>query len=264
MANRPIITLTTDFGLTDPYVGTMKGVILSRAANAVIVDLSHQIRPQDIQAASLMLQHAYPFFPEGTVHLVVIDPGVGSDRNIIGLKSNHHFFIGPDNGVLTPFFETSTAVHTVTNKDLFLDTISNTFHGRDIMAPVAAHLATGLPIEQIGPSISVDQCKRIEPPLARISANSIDGNIINIDNFGNLRSSITASDLQTIGHHEKLTISIGFHIIENLSNSYAQGREHEVLALLDSQNHLEIAVRNGNAAERLNSTIGDRIVVRWT
>ncbi len=149
------------------------------------------------------------------------------------------------------------------NEDLYLETVSHTFHGRDILAPVAAHLAMGLPIEQIGPPLSVDKCNRIEQPEARISNNSIDGIIIHIDNFGNLRSSITAADFKSIGKDKKLTISIGFHTIEKLSNSYIDGKKHEALALLDSQNHLEIAVKNGSAAERLNGKVGDRIVIRW-
>jgi len=263
MTNQAIITLTTDFGLADPYVGIMKGVILTRASDAVIVDLSHQIQPQDIQTAALTLQYAYPFFPEATVHLVVVDPGVGSDRNIIGMKNDNHFFIGPDNGVLTPFFATCSAVHLIANKDLYLPAISCTFHGRDIMAPVAANLANGLPIEEIGPPISIDQCIQIDLPAALISKNSITGTIIHIDNFGNLQSSITASDIQTLSGEKKISVSIGFHTIDKLSSSYAAGKQDEALALLDSQNHLEIAVKNANAAEKLNVKKGDRIIVRW-
>ena len=263
MANRTIITLTTDFGLTDPYVGIMKGVILSHAENATIVDLCHLIQPQDIQSASLTLQHSYPFFPGGSVHLVVVDPGVGSNRNIICLKCDRHFFIGPDNGVLTPFLDTCSALHLVANEQQFLPSVSHTFHGRDIMAPIAGHLASGTPVEQIGPPIAREQCRRIQPPEARISPSSISGTIIHIDNFGNLRSSITAADLDNIDQQKELSIHVGFNIINKLTRSYAEGNENEALALIDSQEHLEIAVKNDSGAKRLNIKVGDRIVVRW-
>lgn len=263
MPKQSIITLTTDFGLSDPYVGVMKGVILSRAANVTIVDLSHQIQPQDIQSASLTLLHSYRFFPSRTIHLAIVDPGVGGDRNIICLENDQHFFIGPDNGVLTPFLETCSALHLVTNKDLFLPTVSHTFHGRDIIAPVAAHLASGTPIEQIGPPLPTEKCTRVEPHQAVILKDSIVGTIINIDHFGNLRSSITAADLEKIGDLAKPTISIGFHTIHKLSSTYGEGDKIEPLALLDSRDHLEIAVKNASAAKRLNVKVGDRIVVRW-
>ncbi len=263
MAKRPIFTLTTDFGLSDPYVGVLKGVILSRIADATIVDLTHQIPPQDIQTAALTLQQSIDYFPEETVHIVIVDPGVGSDRDILGLRNDKHFFVGPDNGVLSPFFKTCSALHRVTNKDLFLTTISSTFHGRDIMAPIATHLATGQPIEQIGPSVSINHCKQIDLPTAQIDRNSISGTLIHIDIFGNLRSSITAEDLKSIDNIDQATVSVGFHTINKISTTYSDGKKHETLALLDSNNHLEIAVKNGNAAKNLDSKIGDRVVVRW-
>lgn len=259
----PIITLTTDFGLDDSYVGIMKGVILSRAPDVRMIDLTHQISPQDIQTAALTLQHAYPFFPKGCVHLVVVDPGVGSDRRIISLENDGHFFIGPDNGVLSPYFKSCTALHQVTNKDLFLKEVSNTFHGRDIMAPVAASLATGLPINEVGPLIETEQCVRLELPTATISEQSISGSIIHIDHFGNLRSSITEEDLKHVRDRKELQVSIGFHTISGLSDSYADVKQYKPLAIIDSQGYLEVAVKNGSGAEKFNAKVGDRLVVRW-
>ncbi len=259
----PIITLTTDFGLDDSYVGIMKGVILSRAPDARIIDLTHKIKPQDIQTAALTLQHGYPFFPKGCVHLIVVDPGVGSDRRIICLENDGHFFIGPDNGVLSPYFKSCTTLHQVTNTDLFLKEISNTFHGRDIMAPVAASLTAGLSIKEVGPSINPDQCVWLELPSAIISGRSINGTIIHIDHFGNLRSSITKNDLKNCEDWKNLRVSVGFHSIEGLSDSYADVGNHKTLAIIDSQGYLEVAVKNGSGAEKLNAKVGDRVVVRW-
>ncbi len=257
-----IITLTTDFGLADPYVGIMKGVILCRTIDIHIIDLTHQIKPQDVQTAALTVEHAYSFFPENSVHLVVVDPGVGSKRNIICLENDSHFFVGPDNGVLSPFFKSCTALHQVTNTDLFLKEISNTFHGRDIMAPVAASLADGLPIQKTGPALSTDQCVWIDYPTATISDHAISGTVIHIDNFGNLRTSITSDNLKQCGDKQQLRISIGFYSITGLSNSYADVKKHETLAIIDSQGHLEIAVKNGSGAEKLNAKVGDKVVVR--
>src|SRR5437773_2554431 len=146
-----IITLTTDFGLADPFVGIMKGVILGIAPNAQLVDITHDIRAYDILEPAFIIDSAYRYFPDGSVHIVVVDPGVGSARRPIAAVSRGHLFVAPDNGVLSTVLQDE--VYHITNKSLFLDSVSQTFHGRDIFAPVAAHLARGLPIESLGPRI---------------------------------------------------------------------------------------------------------------
>ena len=161
--DRQVITLTTDFGLRDEFVGIVKGVILCTCRNAVIVDLTHGIEAQNIVAAAMSIGGSFRFFPKGSVHMVVVDPGVGSDRRILAVRAEGHFFVAPDNGVLTPVLSEDTfqdAFH-VNNRDLFAQTISHSFHGRDIMAPVAAKLACGLDISLVGPRLSRQQCCRI-------------------------------------------------------------------------------------------------------
>jgi len=180
-----VITLTSDFGLEDEYVGVMKGVIVSIAPAARIIDLSHGIKRQAVQEAAFVLAAAYRYFPKGTVHVAVVDPGVGSDRKIILLRADGHFFIAPDNGLLTFLLagDRFEAVHEVANRDLFIKPVSNTFHGRDIMAPVAARLAAGLDMEAVGPAI--DRAAVVRFRLPRLTINreqgTVTGTIIGVD-----------------------------------------------------------------------------------
>jgi hypothetical protein len=169
--SRPIITLTTDFGLHDDYVGTVKGVILCTCRDAVIIDLTHDIAPQNIAAAAMSIGASFRFFPKGTLHMVVVDPGVGSDRRILAVRSAGHLFVAPDNGVLTLVLteDAFQEAFQVTNRDLFATTISSSFHGRDIMAPVAAELACGMDISLVGPRLSRQQCCRISLPAATVT-----------------------------------------------------------------------------------------------
>ncbi len=259
---RPIITLTTDFGLRDDYVGTVKGVLLSTCRDAVIVDLTHGIEPQDIVRAAMSIGHAYRFFPPGTVHLVVVDPGVGSDRSILALKASGHLFIAPDNGVLTPFLgrDSLQEAFFVDNVGLFAATISRTFHGRDIMAPVAARLADGMELSLVGPQITARDCCRIHLPEASKKGGTIVGEVIRIDHFGNLQTSITARDIASISR-QKMQILIGGIAIGTLMDTYSDAGPGKTVALLDSGNHLEIAVNGGNAAAILGLRPGDTVTV---
>ena len=262
-AARPVITLTTDFGLRDDYVGVVKGVLLSTCRDAMIVDLPHGIEPQNIAAAAMTIGASFRFFPEGSVHMVVVDPGVGSDRRILAVRAEDHLFIAPDNGVLTPVLTEDTfqdAFH-VNNRDLFAQTISHSFHGRDIMAPVAAKLACGLDISFVGPRLRRQQCCRIPLPAAALADGNISGEIIYIDHFGNLRTSITAEDLALMPPNLTLKISIGDHCINTICVTYADQSVGKLIALFDSRNHLEIAINGGNAALILSSRIGDRVMV---
>jgi S-adenosyl-L-methionine hydrolase (adenosine-forming) len=260
---RPIITLSTDFGLRDDYVGTVKGVILSNCRNAVIVDLAHEIEAQNIVMAAMSIGHSFRFFPPGTVHMVVVDPGVGSDRRILALRASGHLFIAPDNGVLTPLLEHDRFqdAYAISNVGLFAETISKSFHGRDIMAPVAAKLACGLDITQVGPQMERQECCRINLPKALVEKGKIVGEIIHIDHFGNLRTSIRERDIALFAK-QKVKITVGNHTIDGICTTYSDAETGKIVALYDSRNHLEIALNGGSASLTLGSRIEDKVVIK--
>ena len=194
-----IITLTTDFGLADPFVGMMKGVMLGIAPGAQLVDLTHEIRSFDILEAALVLEASYRYFPSGTVHVVIVDPGVGTERRAMAATANGHIFVAPDNGVLSLILQTDSVgslspAFEITNKSLFPGPISRTFHGRDIFAPVAAHLARGTPIESVGPRIG-DFIRR-PFPAPRPQGDRLLGTVLRIDKFGNIITNLRLADLR--------------------------------------------------------------------
>jgi len=246
-----IITLTTDFGLKDPYVGIMKGVILSINPEARIVDISHQIEPGDITHAAGLIQETFTFFPKDTIHVGVVDPGVGSGRRPILVKIEDHFFVGPDNGLFWPVINAHQAVKIIhlTEKGYFLPHISHTFHGRDIFAPVAAHLSHGADPLKMGAII------RDPVPLhsATLEKNEdiLCGQIVRVDNFGNMITNIHREDLAQFTGTGKTVIKVGSLIIENVQKTYAEAKKDEALALIGSSGYLEIAVNLGRASERL-------------
>lgn len=257
----PIITLITDFGLKDEYVGVIKGVILTTAPNARIVDITHLIPPQNVQAASHLLARASGYFPPGTVHLVIVDPGVGTSRSILAIAADSQYFIGPDNGILTPVLlgATSLAVHRVTAADLFLASVGATFHGRDIMAPIAAKLAAGLDIDKVGPRIAVQDCVHsLQGTLTRIG-DMLQGEIVHVDTFGNLCSNISRQAVENFAGPMAIVVRAAENILIPLCHSYGDRARGDLLALYDSHDYLEIAVNQGNAARRLNLTVGARI-----
>src|SRR5258707_11254834 len=193
----PIITLTTDFGLRDPFVGTMKGVILSICATARLVDLTHDVEPQDLLGAGLALEAALPFFPDGTVHLAVVDPGVGSGRRALAVGVGEHYLVGPDKGVLTPALRRArwTAVE-LTAPEYRLPEVSRPFHGRDVFAPAAAYLAAGVPLERLGPVVGDPVLRPI--PVSRLEGDVLVGEVLAVDRFGNLLTSIEAARLTAL------------------------------------------------------------------
>jgi S-adenosylmethionine hydrolase len=262
-----IITLTTDFGLTDEYVGVIKGVILSRAPEAIIVDLSHGIERQNIRQAALLVKSAYRFFPERTIHLVVVDPGVGSYRKLILLQADGHFFLAPDNGVLGLLLEAEhfQAAYEVECQQYYLTPVSTTFHGRDILAPVAAEVAAGLAPEAVGPRISPRALKKIETKAAKIDRDqrTITGEIISMDHFGNLQTNITGNSLNNLYGKQKSTVTIKVkdQIITGIQSAYIERASGEMLAIVNSKGNLEIAVNRGNAAIFLGSAIGEKVTV---
>ena len=254
-----IITITTDFGLSDPYVAMMKGVILSINPDACLVDISHQIRAGSIfQAASLVFE-TYPFFPGGTVHLAVIDPGVGSDRRLIGLKSEGHFFIGPDNGIFWPVIEEhqETIIIHLTENRFFLPSVSHTFHGREVFAPVAGHLSLGVDLTLMGPRIN--NPVELNIPMPQIKEDILYGQVMRVDNFGNLITNIHRRELELFLESVQPVIKVGDLLIEKLSHIYADTEQGEPLALINSSDLLEIAVNLGRATDYLGMDSGETI-----
>lgn len=260
-ASPPIITLITDFGLHDEFVGVVKGVMLEINRNTRIVDISHHIAPQDVRMASHLLARSYSHFPPDTVHLVVVDPGVGSSRHILAVSDGNHFFVGPDNGVLTPVLqkETNLNIHRVTNSELFLSNVSNTFHGRDIMAPVAALLASGFAIDKVGPRIDPNSCTLANSPQCRIVDDFLMGEISHVDRFGNLCTNIKNKNVDTFSHNTATVIKVGNVSIDTFATTYSNQKASALLVLYDSNGFLEIALNRGNAADFLKLAPGDPV-----
>ncbi|MBW1997574.1 MAG: SAM-dependent chlorinase/fluorinase [Deltaproteobacteria bacterium] len=244
-----IITLVTDFGLKDPYVGMMKGAILSVNEGVQLVDITHQVGAGSVFLAAGILRETFAFFPKGTVHLAVVDPGVGGPRRPIALEAGGHLFVGPDNGIFWPVirdFNGKRIVH-LTEKDYFLREPSFTFHGRDIFAPVAAHLSKGVGLEQFGPLISDPRKLNIPAPLEK--DDTLLGQIIRVDNFGNLITNIHAERLKRYLGEAQPLIEVGKLSIKGLSRAYSDLEEGQPLALINSSNWLEIAVNMGRASQ---------------
>jgi S-adenosylmethionine hydrolase len=251
-----VITLTTDFGTRDWFVGTMKGVILSVNPRASVVDLTHEIPGSDIRAGAFALMASCRFFPKGTVHVAVIDPGVGGQRKAIAVKTRDYFFVGPDNGVLSFALaqEQIRAVHALTNEDFFLQPISSTFHGRDIFAPVAAHLSKGLPIQKLGPPLK--SFTRLTWPQPRFSPNQIRGEIIYCDRFGN---AITNLRLEDLPETTRTSWQIQFkrQRVCPLAAFYQAVPIGKPVAIVGSSGLIEIAVNGGSAAEMFRLKVGN-------
>jgi hypothetical protein len=261
----PILTLTTDFGTKDGFVGTLKGVIWSICPAARIADISHEIPPQNILAGAFSLWRAYPFFPEGTVHVVVVDPGVGTARRPLAVRLGGHTFVGPDNGIFTPMLEDAekkgcelNIVH-LTNEKYFLPEVSRTFHGRDIFAPVAAHLANGIPLEDLGSTIPDPVRLTMQRP-----ERTVDGwraHVTVIDVFGNCTTDLPAASL---AEHADLIFRLRGREVRGLVTSYGHKQSGELVALLDSENYVEIAIVNGSAAKTIGAQVGDVVEVVMT
>ena len=263
-----VITLLSDFGTDDEYVGVMKGVMLAVCPASSFVDITHRIDPQDIQQAAYMIPSYYRFFPEGTVHIVVVDPGVGTSRGILAVEHRGHFFIAPDNGVLTLLLNTeeSDKIIRVSNADYFLHPLSATFHGRDIFAAVGAHVSCGTELDELGARINIADMVRLEGLNCRISeTGELNGKIVSIDRFGNLITNIDANSLQAFCPAEAqkgLQVQIGAVVISGLAKTYSDATSSAALALIGSRGYLEIAVNGGNAAKKMKARKGDSIRVR--
>ncbi len=277
----PIITLLTDFGDRDGYVGTMKGVILGIAPDAQIVDISHQITPQDIHQAAIVLSDAYTYFPPHTVHLVVVDPGVGSQRNPIALQTPRGYFVAPDNGVLTYITLNEPDVRAIrlTNPRYWLPNPSNTFHGRDIFSPAAAYLAQGTPFEELGQKL--ESITTLDLPQLTISPSAIRGEVVHIDRFGNVLTNIMHLqwiDDQTLELNPRLAnntpaqsirlnaqtahVTCGWQSLKGIHRTYSEVPPGHRVALIGSEGELEIAVNQGNASETMAIKVGDPVTIQ--
>jgi S-adenosylmethionine hydrolase len=263
----PVVTIVSDFGLHDEYAGVIKGVILSICPSVSIVDITHQIEPQDIVQAAYLIPSFYRFFPQGSVHLIVVDPGVGSERDILAVSHGGHFFVAPDNGVLTLLVsrEKSDTIVRINNAGYFLKPVSTTFHGRDIFAPISAHIANGMALTDLGTKIECENIIHLEDLSCRVSeTGELFGRIIAIDRFGNLTTNIDSSSLRALCHSEskeRLQIRISAHEILGLSDCYSNAELNAPLALIGSRNYLEIAVNCGSAEKYFKAQKGDSVQV---
>lgn len=259
----PVITLLTDFGSSDPFAGIMKGVILAICPHARIVDLTHEVPPQDVRTGALLLRGAAAYFPAGTIHIAVVDPGVGSRRRAVLVDASGAWFIGPDNGLLQPAAAARGigAVHELNRAEYHLPDVGRTFHGRDVFAPVAAHLAAGVAPAALGPV--VEGLEALALPEAAVEGDALVGEVVHLDRFGNLVTSIRAADLARFRGSE-LSVSIAGCASIPLRSAYAEGARGAPLAVIGSWDHLEIAVRDGDAARTLGAGRGTvvRVVSR--
>ena len=256
-----IIALTTDFGYKDPFVGIMKGVIAGINPQARIIDLSHGVAPQDIMGAALILRHSVNHFPRGSIHVAVVDPGVGGARRPILIEAAGNYFIGPDNGVLSLALGNKEPARIIylSNANYHRHPVSATFHGRDIFAPVAAHIALGVDVTAFGEP--VQDFTRIAWPGITKSSAGLHGEIVYIDGFGNLFTNVTERELEDLPV-DKLAISVGDVVIQGLTAYYSAGGKGSCVALINSWGLLEIAVYQGDAQQHCGARIGDKIHIR--
>lgn len=255
-----VITLTTDFGYQDPYVGVMKGVIAAINPQAHVIDLSHGVPVQNVMMGALILAHSVPYFVAGTIHVVVVDPGVGGARKPILVEHAGSYFVGPDNGVLSLALDNKApqCIVELTNGVFHLKHVSKTFHGRDIFAPVAAYLSLGVPPSEFGKTLDT-LANLVVPPIVR-GESRLDGEIIYADSFGNLFTNIREHDLTGLPK-ERLQVGLGGVPLGGLVTSYTGVRSGDFACLFNSWGLLEIAINAGNAMQRTGATIGDKVTV---
>jgi S-adenosylmethionine hydrolase len=265
LQQRPIITLTTDFGHKDYFVGSLKGVILGINQHADIVSISHDVRSYDIRGGAYIIRSAYRYFPRFSIHVGIVDPGVGSPRRPILVVSNNYYFIGPDNGIFSYIYKEDPPVKVIEIKSehYFLKSGGATFHGRDIFAPVAAWLSKGVEYSNLGDEITDFKAFPI-PEINRSDQDSIKGEIVYIDKFGNLISNITRNDLDQLvinKGNKGLEVRIKDQIITGLKDFYGQGEANTIGAIINSNGYLEIFANMKSAKEALKVSIGEEITV---
>ncbi len=255
-----VITLTTDFGLADPYVAEMKAVILAIDPAITIVDISHLVEKFNVQMGAFILAEAVPYFQKGSIHIAVIDPDVGTRRRAIAVQTERAFFIGPDNGVFDLASGCSgrlKSMREITNREFMLPKVSRTFNGRDVFAPAAAYLATGRPISGLGPEIS--EAKRLQFPKVREEDHVLIGQVIHVDGFGNVVTNFPAKVLR-MKEWTSVNVTVKDRDLNMpVQKTYANVRKSQTLAIIGSHGFLEIAVNRGNASAALGIMKGDEI-----
>ena len=252
---RPIVTLTTDFGLQDHFTGVMKGVILTIEPRVNIVDITHEIAKFDVMAAAFSIAETWRWFPKGTIHVIVVDPGVGSSRRPILAQAAGHYFIAPDNGLLSPIYaREKTRVRHIENRKLFLKPISRTFHGRDVFAPSAAHLAKGVPPSRFGKPIQ-DFVRIDFPSLRKTGKRTWSGIVLHADYFGNLITNLPVAEFENLATGS-FELVIEAQKVTRFAQSYSEGRPGELLLVAGSSGYLEVAMNQSSAASKLRSKAG--------
>jgi S-adenosylmethionine hydrolase len=264
MAARPIITLVTDFGWGDGHIGAMKGVILRINSDCRIIDLAHQVTPHDVLGAAFVLGQTYAFYPPSTIHLVVVDPGVGSARKPLVLKTRDYLFVGPDNGCFTLVLKQEQGVqaYELAEQRFRLFRVSQTFHGRDIFAPAAAHLSLHVAPEEMGPAVDGADLTRLSIPEPQLDGEGLLGEVLSIDSFGNLITNISPEDLGELAPNSPIEIKIKGERIKGLKKSYEEGKAGEVICLWGSAGLLEIALTERNLHRERGWGRGEKVWLR--
>jgi S-adenosylmethionine hydrolase len=263
LAHRPIVTLTTDFGTNDHFVGAVKGVILDIVPEAAIVDISHAVQAFDVLDGALTISQAYSYFPTGTVHMIVVDPGVGTARRPIIASSDGYHFVAPDNGVLSMIYAKEERIHVrhVTAEHYFHQPVSNTFHGRDIFAPVAAYLAKMVDSHKFGDEIE-DYVRFAAPKPKPAGENRIRAVVLKVDRFGNLISNVTPDDVPALfAGKAAFKIVVGNKEITEIRGNYAEGAPGEVFGILGSMGYLEIVANRAAAAQITGAGKGSEVSI---
>jgi S-adenosylmethionine hydrolase len=260
-----IITLTTDFGLQDPYAAEIKATILGVCPSAAIVDITHEIEKFNIRMGAYVLASAAPYFPKGTIHLAVVDPGVGTRRHPVLIQTQRGFFIGPDNGllILAAGNQGIKSIHEITNPQLMLPRVSSTFHGRDVFAPAAAHLANGVHPAEFGPEI----CDAVKPEFTKVMLRKdvLVGEVLHVDNFGNIITNIGEKEIASIRMKDVVNVELSNQKLKlKLCKAYGEAKPQEPLALIGSHNYLEIALNQGDAAAEFKTKPGGKIKLSLT
>jgi len=265
MKRKPLISLLSDFGLKDSYVAEMKAVMLSICPDASIVDISHEINKYDIQMGAYVLARAAPYFPEGTIHVAVVDPGVGTERRPIIVKTEHSLYVGPDNGLLmlSAQREGVSSVYEITNPKYMLKKVSSTFHGRDVFSPAAAYLAQEIPVSNFGPEISDPFVPSFTQPI--VHEQEVRGEVIYIDGFGNIVTNITTEHLKLMNIRKREHLSVALkdkNITIKLCSAYGEVSANTTLAVVGSGGFLELAVNQGNASSIFGVKTGDKVILK--